>query len=57
MCGCGNTATSGPTEAVYVATPRDGTAQEFGDKTIADAYVTALGGGTVVPKQPATAGR
>lgn len=54
MCGCGSSATSGPTATVYVATPNGGPAAEFADRVTADAYVAALGGGVVQPKQPAT---
>jgi hypothetical protein len=39
---------------VYVATPNGGPAAEFADRVTADAYVAALGGGVVQPKQPAT---
>jgi hypothetical protein len=56
MCGCGNTATSGPVGAVmHLAMPRDAEPREFADKATADAYVAAFGGGSVISKQPATA--
>lgn len=55
MCGCGNAAQSGPTGQVvpWVATPNDKTAKpvEFTDKTMADQYVAAFGGGTVKQRQ------
>lgn len=54
MCGCGSSATSGPTATVYVATPNGGVPVEFTDRVTAEAYVAALGGGVVQPKQPAT---
>lgn len=52
MCGCGSAAVSGAIGAeVYVATPNRGEIKEFDDKATADAYVAALGGGTVQTKQ------
>lgn len=58
MCACGETITSGPVDAaVYLATPRNAEAREFTDKTAADTYVAVFGGGSVISKQPVTAGK
>jgi hypothetical protein len=58
MCGCGGASlvTSGPINAepaTVIARPNNGEAREFVDRVAAEAYVTALGGGVVVPAQPA----
>lgn len=51
MCGCGNAAQSGPIVQTWVATPNqaDALAREFTDRTAADSYVAAFGGGIVRP--------
>lgn len=49
MCGCGKAVQSGPTGQKWLATPNSAEAapREFTDKTMADQYVAAFGGGTV----------
>lgn len=53
MCGCGNAVQSGPIAQPWTATPNDRSAppREFVEKTTADQYVAAFGGGTVKQKQ------
>lgn len=50
MCGCGKTVVqSGPTTQEWLATPNNPEAapRQFTDKTNANQYVAAFGGGTV----------